>query len=99
MLLETILSVQPRTGSTSGKTREEAIEELAAYVQSKTPEMFDFQAVFTKYPTDYNESMNTVLVQEVVRFNKLLEVMMISLLNVKKALKGTHTHSNSKAWL
>lgn len=32
--------------------------------------------------------MNTVLVQEVVRYNRLLKVMKISLLNVKKALKG-----------
>lgn len=32
--------------------------------------------------------MNTVLVQEVLRYNRLLEVMIISLINVKKALKG-----------
>jgi len=32
--------------------------------------------------------MNTVLVQEVVRYNRLLKVMKISLINVKKALKG-----------
>lgn len=32
--------------------------------------------------------MNTVLVQEVLRYNRLLEVMIESLINVKKALKG-----------
>lgn len=41
-----------------------------------------------QYPTDYNESMNTVLVQEVVRYNRLLEVMKSSLFSLKKALKG-----------
>ena len=32
--------------------------------------------------------MNTVLVQEVIRYNRLLEVMKENLTNVKKALKG-----------
>ncbi len=40
------------------------------------------------FPTDYNESMNTVLVQELVRYNRLIEVMKTSLENLKKALKG-----------
>lgn len=32
--------------------------------------------------------MNTVLVQELVRYNRLLQVMKSSLVNLKKALKG-----------
>jgi dynein heavy chain len=32
--------------------------------------------------------MNTVLVQEVIRYNRLLAVMKENLTNVKKALKG-----------
>jgi len=32
--------------------------------------------------------MNTVLVQEIVRYNRLLLIMKVSLVNVKKALKG-----------
>ncbi len=32
--------------------------------------------------------MNTVLVQEVIRYNRLLATMKESLVNVKKALKG-----------
>ena len=32
--------------------------------------------------------MNTVLVQEVIRYNRLLESMKENLVNVKKALKG-----------
>ena len=50
--------------------------------------MFNIEEIMKKYPTDYNESMNTVLVQELVRYNRLLEVMKISLVNLKKALKG-----------
>jgi dynein heavy chain len=32
--------------------------------------------------------MNTVLVQELMRYNRLIDVMRTSLFNLKKALKG-----------
>jgi dynein heavy chain len=64
------------------------IEDLANFVQSKTPPSFDIEEVYNQYPTDYNESMNTVLVQEVQRYNRLLDIMTDSLTNVKKALIG-----------
>lgn len=50
-----------------------------------------FQPPFSyrrRYPVDYHESMNTVLVQELVRFNRLLAVMKASLQQLGAALKG-----------
>jgi len=35
-----------------------------------------------KYPTSYEESMNTVLFQECVRYNRLLADMKVQLINV-----------------
>ena len=40
------------------------------------------------FPVRYDESMNTVLQQEIIRYNKLLSVMRSSLANVRKALVG-----------
>jgi dynein heavy chain, axonemal len=87
-LLESILSIQPRVNNSSGKNREEVIFEIAESIQNRTPDVFNIEEIMKKYPTDYNESMNTVLVQELVRYNRLLEVMKSSLVSLKKALKG-----------
>lgn len=36
----------------------------------------------------YDESMNTVLVQELIRFNRLINVIRSSLLELQKAVRG-----------
>merc|ERR1712066_245382 len=44
--------------------------------------------VMEKYPVKYEESMNIVLRQELIRFNRLTKVIRDSLVSLKKALKG-----------
>jgi dynein heavy chain, axonemal len=53
--------MQPRASTGTGKTREQIIREMAAFIQTRTPEAFDLEAVGKVYPTSYEESMNTVL--------------------------------------
>ena len=88
-MFETILSLQPRVGGGGGgATREETIEKAARDISERCPAPFDIDAVSHAYPTDYNQSMNTVLVQECIRYNALLVVMRDSLREGLKALKG-----------
>jgi len=87
-LLETILSTQAQASSKGGKSAEEVIIDIADGISKRTPPVFDFDAIYKKYPTEYTESMNTVLVMEIIRYNRLLEVMASSLVQVKKGLKG-----------
>jgi len=88
VLLESILSIQPRAAAKSGKSADQIITESATNLEKRTPPVFDFDAIYKKYPTEYTESMNTVLVQEIIRYNRLLEIMPSSLSNLKKAVKG-----------
>uniref|UniRef100_A0A803TL59 Dynein axonemal heavy chain 3 n=1 Tax=Anolis carolinensis TaxID=28377 RepID=A0A803TL59_ANOCA len=66
----------------------ETVEELAKDILSKLPPDFDLESVMEKYPVLYEESMNTVLRQELIRFNRLTEVVRSSLINLGKAIKG-----------
>uniref|UniRef100_A0A8C2TLH0 Dynein axonemal heavy chain 1 n=1 Tax=Coturnix japonica TaxID=93934 RepID=A0A8C2TLH0_COTJA len=68
--------------------RPHLVEETANEILAKLPDPMDVQEVVCKYPLLYEESMNTVLVQEVIRYNNLLEVIAQSLKDLLKALKG-----------
>eukprot|EP00771_Trimastix_marina_P003253 gnl/Trimastix_PCT/4478.p1 GENE.gnl/Trimastix_PCT/4478~~gnl/Trimastix_PCT/4478.p1 ORF type:complete len:2540 (-),score=952.78 gnl/Trimastix_PCT/4478:132-6824(-) len=87
-MFDCILSLQPRASAGSGKKREDVIDETAASILSRLPKPWDVDAIMAKYPTVYEESMNTVLVQEVTRFNRLLETIDEMLRELQRALKG-----------
>ncbi|EFN66875.1 Dynein heavy chain 7, axonemal [Camponotus floridanus] len=67
---------------------DEIVYDVATEILDKLPDDYDLIIALAKYPTLYNESMNTVLVQEMDRFNKLLRCIRDSLINVRKAIKG-----------
>lgn len=87
-LFATVASILPRESGGGGKSREEIIADIALGIQEKCPEPIDIEGLMKLYPTKYEQSMNTVLVQETIRYNRLLNVIIPSLADIKKALKG-----------
>ncbi|XP_034961986.1 dynein axonemal heavy chain 1 isoform X2 [Zootoca vivipara] len=87
-LLGAIIQLQPKTSTAGGRSREEIVEETSKDILQKVPQPIDLQRVMLRYPVLYEESMNTVLAQEVIRYNRLLAVIASSLKDLLKALKG-----------
>eukprot|EP00794_Sanderia_malayensis_P006876 gene6876-7651_t len=87
-LFEGILQTLPRQTSGCGRSSQDVVEELSTDILSRIPDEFNIEAVQEKYPVMYQESMNTVLSQELLRFNRLINVIRVSLISLRKATKG-----------
>ena len=75
-------------GGGGGSSKEEMIESISADILAKLPENFDMEAAMLKYPVSRTERMNTVLHQELYKFNMLMSLAKNSLKNIRKAVKG-----------
>jgi dynein heavy chain len=88
IFVRSILSTQGQMESGGGKSNEEIVTEVSTDMLSRLPEDFDINFIASKYPTNYLESMNTVLLQEVIRYNNLIRIVRSGLKNITKAMKG-----------
>uniref|UniRef100_A0A3P8ZCE8 AAA+ ATPase domain-containing protein n=1 Tax=Esox lucius TaxID=8010 RepID=A0A3P8ZCE8_ESOLU len=89
LLFDSLLLTQGRGikgGASSGG--DQALFDIANDILTKLPANFDIEAALVKYPVLYEESMNTVLVQEMERYNTLAVTIRVSLQNLLKAVKG-----------
>lgn len=64
------------------------MEEAGRNILERVPQPISVSMVMEKHPVRYEESMNTVLIQEVIRYNKLLVTVRQTLNDLLKALKG-----------
>lgn len=87
--LSTILVLEGGgTGTSGGKSPDEIITELASAIYAKIHAEFDIAAFQEKFPTKLEDSMNTVVVQECIRYNRLITTLRSSLENLRAAIKG-----------
>lgn len=79
--------MQTSDGAAAGAVnREEYIEKVAADILAKLPEVFDIYNIKKQFDTPTPTQI--VLIQELARFNILLETMQASLFDLQRALAG-----------
>jgi dynein heavy chain len=87
-MLAALLLLQPKISSGGGRSREEVMVETANNILEQIPKPVDIEQVMSVYPVQYEQSMNTVIIQEIIRYNRLLRTIINSLNDLLKALKG-----------
>ncbi len=88
LMLNTVLGLQAKSASGDGKSWDEILEDIASDIDRRLPSQYDIEKARVLYPVRFDESMNTVLTEELLKFNKLLGRMSSSLKDVRKAIKG-----------
>ncbi|KAJ8971587.1 hypothetical protein NQ317_002870 [Molorchus minor] len=89
LCLSALLKLQPKqVGGSAGESQEDVTANCAKSILDQMPKLFDLEGISKKYPVQYEESLNTVIIQEAIRYNKLLVVIKSSLNDLLKALKG-----------
>lgn len=87
MLFETLLSLQPKVATTTGVSQEEKVLELAANVLKAVPENINYENT-AKLLADDLCPLNVVLLQEIERYNVLLENIRNSLVDLQLGIQG-----------
>lgn len=87
LMLSSLLLVEGE-GTSVGADTDSLLVHLSRELLSKLPKPYDLEKAKLNYPVDYSESMNTVLVQEMERFNKLLNTIRSSLVQLEQGIQG-----------
>ncbi|XP_014239722.1 dynein heavy chain 1, axonemal-like isoform X2 [Cimex lectularius] len=87
--IKMLLSLQPQKTGKAAATQDAKVAVIAKETLLTVPGPFmDLDKIQEKYPVMYEESLNTVLYQEILRYNRLLFVIQESCHDLLKALDG-----------
>ena len=87
-LMVTLLDLLPRQSSSDGESVEIIIQKKAEEILEKIPKKFIIEKIEEDFPIKYENSMNTVLIQELIRYNRLTKKIKSSLEKLIKAVQG-----------
>jgi dynein heavy chain len=87
-MMDNLLLTMAQSSSGGASSPESTVGAVSADILRRMPEPWKLDKVQHKYPTQYTESMNTVLLQELTRFNKLINIVLSTLKDIQKAIKG-----------
>jgi dynein heavy chain len=95
-IIDTVLSIQPRvggSGDSDAMTPDQMADSVAESFQNEMPSDLDPEqcapGLFDRDPeTEQMDSLATVLIQEIDRFNGLLKVLRETLILLRRAIKG-----------
>lgn len=90
LLFDTLLSLQPQVTSSSKsskKTTEEEVLELSAKVLEQLPKQIDYEGTMKIFSED-TSPLKIVLLQEIERYNILLDDIYQSLISLQKGIQG-----------
>ncbi|CBZ25938.1 putative dynein heavy chain, partial [Leishmania mexicana MHOM/GT/2001/U1103] len=76
------------SSSAAVSTPDDMVKTFAAAIHRKVAGPFDVDQFRRKYPTKYEDSMNTVLAQEAIRFNRLVTLLHQTLEQLPMAIHG-----------
>ncbi|KAF4707651.1 hypothetical protein FOZ63_029670, partial [Perkinsus olseni] len=89
-LMKAALQMGSQSGGGGGGSMspEEVVGAISADILQRMPKPWRVEDVQESFPMTYTESMNTVLAQELTRYNGLISVIRESLADIQKAVKG-----------
>lgn len=85
---DSMLQIQGTVTVGDTSKQDELLLTMKRDIYNRLPELFDLEEAQKVYPVSYMESMNTVLIQEMERYNTLLRAMRGSLAMLEKAVQG-----------
>ena len=87
-MLKTILDCEPQKVSMDIGQGDNMILQILTKIEKRIPDNFNIENIKKKFPTLYEESLNTVLLQETEKYNWLLKKMKKDIDDLKKVVKG-----------
>lgn len=85
-----VIKLSQTSGAEAGGAVQDQCKTMTEEILTKIREPFKIKEVEALYPFTYEESMNSVLIQELARYNKLIEVIRSSLHTLLKTLDGKY---------